>query len=87
MPYSLYNKCLELEEFEAASGSLGLDGMRRLRGLYERAIRDYGDRHTGGFYVMLVTHSYQWTLLRPITQSRRYTYMKGLRKLPFDVAT
>lgn len=48
VPYSLYEKSLELEQRGLASSNSGGSGaMTRLRRLYERTIRDYGSTHVG----------------------------------------
>lgn len=44
VPYSLYCKCVEVEELGVASGE---GNMGKLREVYERALRDYGISHVG----------------------------------------
>lgn len=42
VPYSLYEKCLALEERGAPR-----EGVRALRNMFEKATRDYGRTHVG----------------------------------------
>ena len=44
VPYSLYLKCVEVEEMGVVSGEGNMD---KLREVYERAIRDYGSSRVG----------------------------------------
>ena len=56
VPYAIYDKCLELEELGVASEKLGVASgsvdMQKLRGLYERALRDYGTTRVGKVYML-----------------------------------
>ena len=51
VPYVLYEKCVELEERELACGR-GRAGVGKLRDLYERAVRDYGETRVGQWPVL-----------------------------------
>jgi hypothetical protein len=44
VPYSLYLKCVEVEEVGVVSREGSMD---QLREVYERALRDYGSSHVG----------------------------------------
>ena len=46
VPYCLYEKCLELEECGVAAAGFKGD-VKRLREVFEKAVRDYGKTNIG----------------------------------------